>query len=231
MKRAKKLAATTKPKTVTPTKDTTVPEDSMPPDDPKLPKTEGWLTRDQVTDVLRCTAQTIKNYEGRKLLHPKEALRRDRRGNDRTMLVYDPNEIANLPFRNPGGQPKIMVHEPGEQAARAFEMFRNGTALDEVVIELRATPDRIDQLYERWLDHTRARLMITPEAKKAFEEAVGKFESVTDLVERVTELADTWKQTQDHFVITPAMKTAIEQILGEFGSDTRLLELVLKIAT
>lgn len=154
----------------------------------KLPKTDGWLTRNEATDVLRCSPQTLKNYEDRSMLHPQRAVRKDRSGIERVMIVYNPKELAELPARNPGGQPRVAVREPGEQAARAFELFRQGWALDEIVIELRETPDRIDQLHEHWLDHTRARLVITPEAKKAFESAVGPFESVTDLLERVTML-------------------------------------------
>jgi hypothetical protein len=157
--------------------------------DLKLPKTDGWLTRNEASDVLRCSPQTLKNYEDRKFLHPQQAVRRDRSGIERMMLVYNPKELAELPSRNPGGQPRIAVREPGEQAARAFEMFKLGRELDEIVIELRETPDRIDQLYERWLDHTRARFVITPEAKEAFEQIVGNFNDVPTLIDLVRKLS------------------------------------------
>lgn len=153
--------------------------------DVKLPKTDGWLTRYEASDVLRCSLQTLKNYEDRKFLHPQQAVRRDRSGIERMMLVYNPKELAELPSRNPGGQPRIAIREPGEQAARAFELFRQGRELDEIVIELRETPDRIDQLHERWLDHTKARFVITPEAKEAFERIVGSFNDVPALIELV----------------------------------------------
>jgi hypothetical protein len=54
---------------------------------------------------------------------------------------------------------------------------------------LRETPDRIDQLYERWLDHTRARFVITPEAKEAFEQIVGNFNDVPTLIDLVRKLS------------------------------------------
>jgi hypothetical protein len=170
-------------------KKTEVPGDPEAPEAPDLPKTDGWLTRNEASDVLRCSPQTLKNYESRNLLHPAHAVRRDSRGSERVMLVFNPKELTALPYRNSGGQPKIEMREPGEQAARAFELFRQGCALDEIVIELRETPDRIDHLYEHWLDQTKARLMITPEAKKAFEQIVGAFTDVAGLIELTKKLA------------------------------------------
>lgn len=151
---------------------------------PKLLEADGWLTRNEACDLLRVSPQTIQNYESRNLLHPLHALRKDRNKVERVMLVYNPKELAALPVRNGAGQPRIDVHAPGEQAARAFELFRQGAALDEVVIELRETPDRIDHLHERWLDQTQARYVISPKAKETFEGMLGdNFKSVTELIE------------------------------------------------
>lgn len=159
--------------------------DSPEPHEPevKLPETDGWLTRNETSDVLRCSLQTLKNYEARGLLHPRHAARKDRMKAERMMLVYDPKELAELPAKKPGG-PREAIREPGEQAARVFEMLREGRELDEIVIEMRETPERIDYLHERWLEQTKARYVITPEAKKAFEQLVGAtFKDVTELVE------------------------------------------------
>lgn len=128
--------------------------------------------------------QTLKNYEARELLHPRYALRRDRTGTERTMLVYNPKELAELPAKKPGG-PRDAIRESGERAARAFELFRDSWELDAIVVELREDPDTIDQLHERWLDQTKARYVITVEAKKTLEELVGAFQSVTELVELI----------------------------------------------
>lgn len=154
-------------------------------EDPRIevPDVRDWYTRNQVVDLLRISPQTIKNYEGRDLLHPKQALRKDRSGIERVMLVYDPKELTELPPRSGAGQPSADTRKPGEQAARAFELFREGKGLDEIVIELRETPERVDQLHEHWLDQTKARYVISPEAKRAFEDIFGEFKSVTDLVE------------------------------------------------
>jgi ABC-type transporter Mla MlaB component len=151
----------------------------------ELTKTDGWLTRNEASDVLRCSLQTLKNYESRGLLHPRHGIRKDRSGGERVMLVYNPKELAELPTRNGVGQPRIAIHEPGEQAARAFELLREGRPLDEIVVELRETPDRIDYLHERWLEHTQARYVISIEAKKALEQLVGAFTDVADLIELV----------------------------------------------
>jgi hypothetical protein len=168
----------------TPPKKTGLHAAESPAAEVKLPDTDGWLTRNEASDVLRCSLQTLKNYESRNILHPRHAVRRDRTQAERMMLVYSPKELAALPSRNGGGQPRLAIREPGEQAARAFEMFRQGQPLDEVVIELRETPDRIDHLHDRWLEQTHTRHVITPEAKRALEQLVGAaFKDVTELVE------------------------------------------------
>lgn len=169
----------------TPAKKAMAPPQSSKELEPKLPETDSWLTRNEASDVLRCSTQTLKNYEDRKLLHPRHALRKDRRGSERVMLVFNPKELADLPIRNGGGQPASAIREPGEQAARAFELLRQGWPLDEIVIELRETPDRVDYLNERWLEQTRSRHVISTEAKKALEHLIGVFDDVTDLVELV----------------------------------------------
>ena len=151
----------------------------------KLPETDGWLTRDETSDMLRCSLQTLKNYQARDKLHPQYAVRKDRTGAERMMLVYDPKELAELPAKKPGG-PREALREAGEQAARIFELLRQGWPLDEIVIEMRETPDRIDDLHERWLQQTQARHVITPEARKVLESLVGSFKDVTELVELIT---------------------------------------------
>src|SRR5262249_16016264 len=91
----------------------------------KVPKTKGSLTRDETSDVLRCSLQTLKNYEAQNKLHPHYAMRKDRKGTERMMLVYNPKELAELPAKRPGG-PREAMREPGEQAARIFEKLREG---------------------------------------------------------------------------------------------------------
>ena len=133
--------------------------------------------------MLQCSVQTLKNYEAQGKLHPRHALRKDPIGAERVMLVYDPQELAKLPPRRT--VPRELLREPGEQAAKVFELLRKGLALDEIVIETRETPDMVDHLHDRWLEQTKARHVITPEAKKALEQLLGPFQDVTELVKLV----------------------------------------------
>ena len=189
-------------------------EPAEPEAELKEPETRDWLTRNDTSDLLRCSMQTLKNYENRELLHPRWAVRRDRTGAERWMVVYDPKELAQLPKKNPEG-PREFVRQPGEQAARAFEMFRQGYELDEIVIELRETPERIDQLHEHWREQTKARWVLNPEARKLLEQMVGQFKSVADLVDLL-----------GRRVIALEAKLLLEGILGEFNTTSELVELV-----
>ena len=184
--------------------------------DLKQPDTHNWLTRNETSDMLQCSVQTLKNYEAQGKLHPRHAWRKDPIGAERVMLVYDPQELAKLPPRRT--VPRELLREPGEQAAKVFELLRKGLALDEIVIETRETPDMVDHLNDRWLEQTKARHVITPEAKKAFEEIVGPFEDVTALVKIVAE--------KTRYAVTPAMKERFERIVGPFQEVTELVELV-----
>jgi hypothetical protein len=152
--------------------------------DPKPPDTDGWLTREETSDLLRCSLQTIKNYQASGKLNPQRVVRKDKTGHERIMLVYSPKELAGLPAKGVG--PRDLVQADGERTARAYEMLREGRSLEDVVIELRVSADKADELNARWLEHTHQRHVITPAAKKALEELIGPFRDVTELVELVT---------------------------------------------
>lgn len=140
--------------------------------------TSGWLTRNEASDILKMSVSTIANYERRGKLHPRYAYRPDSRGIDHHVAIYDPKELMKLPS---GGR----IHgprEPGEVAARSFELFAQGRGLQDVVIELRETPSRIRELHESWLDMGGADLTITTTAKSVLEKLVGPFSTVADLI-------------------------------------------------
>lgn len=146
-----------------------------------LPDTSAWLTRNEAADVLNVSANTLRNYEGRGLLHPLRVPRIDAMKHEQIVVVYDPRELAKLPR---GIGRSLVAKNPGEIAARAFELFREGKSNEEVVIEVREEPDKIDDLRLKWLDASGANLVITPEAKIALEKIVGPFASVAEFVER-----------------------------------------------
>lgn len=148
---------------------------------PKIPDTSTWLTRYEASDMLRVSGQTLANYERRGLLHPQRAYRADYRGAEHLVVVYDPHELKKLPRYGSSASPR----DPGEIAARAFELFREGKSEEEVVVELRSSPEMIEQLHEKWKDMGGAELVISPGAKETLEKIVGSFKSVADLIERM----------------------------------------------
>ena len=141
--------------------------------------TSTWLTRNESTDALSISIQTLKNYEERGLLHPARVPRRDARGHEQIVVVYDPKELAKLP--RGVGRP-FSPRDSGEINARCFEMFEQSRPFSEIVIEQRQTSDKVHELYERWLDDSRAVWVINDEAKKALAAVLGPFASVTELV-------------------------------------------------
>lgn len=145
-----------------------------------LPDTTSWLTRNEAADVLNVSSNTLRNYESRGLLHPLRVPRIDAMKHAQLVVVYDPRELAKLPR---GIGRSLVAKNPGEIAARAFELFREGRSNEEVVIEVREEPDKVDDLRLKWLDAGGAHLVITPEAKITLEKIVGPFASVAEFVE------------------------------------------------
>ncbi len=141
-----------------------------------------WLSRDEATDLLGVSKNTLLNWETRDLLHPARVQRTDNRGFLRSMYVYDPRELAKLPTRR-----QLAARTPGEAAGRAFRMFAEGTPLADIVIELHETPTHIEALHEQWLNMGGADLVISPGAREALERVLGApFKGVAELVELVT---------------------------------------------
>lgn len=136
--------------------------------------------------MLTVSHQTLANYERRGDLHPNFAYRPDGRGAEHRVIVYDPHELKKLAGKL--RRHVVLPHDPGEMAARAFELFREGKSMEDVVIELRMQPDQVEQLHAKRMDMGGAELVISPTAKEALEKMVGAFGSVTELVERIERL-------------------------------------------
>lgn len=146
---------------------------------------EGWLDRNQVSDLLGCSVATIRQLESREKLHPKRARRIDNAGAERLVYIYDPKEVAQVPrYRG-----LAAVRSPGEVAARCFELCDEGKSIREIVIELRESPDLIMGLREKWFDTGGADLVINPLARERLEVIVGPFKTVAELVERLEAIA------------------------------------------
>lgn len=124
---------------------------------------------------------TIVNWVNAGRLHPQKEMRLLTNGQQREIKVFNQAELLKLIRRRD-------PNEHGEVAARAFELFNEGRPIRDVVITLRQTPERIEQLHDQWKDGGGSELVITPVAKRDLERLLGPFVGVADIVERVAEL-------------------------------------------
>ena len=157
------------------------------------PDVLAWLDRVDVADLLKISVNTITGLERRGLLHPRRVIRADRRGAKRLTYIYDPKEVATVPRHTR----HTNARDPGETAARCFELLELGKPLYQIVIELRETPDTIRELHEKWSNMGGADLVISPAAWERLGKLVGPFVSVSELVERVTALARDKENDED----------------------------------
>jgi hypothetical protein len=143
-----------------------------------------WISRAEAARLAGVTVNTIINWQKDEKVQAVADYRRDRGGSERRQWVYNPMELIKL--RRP--EVAMRSREPGETAARAFELFRDGKSNADVVIALRETPDNVGTLREQWLDMGGSELVINPAMHQALEELVGPFTGVADLVELVAKL-------------------------------------------
>ena len=104
---------------------------------------EGWLTRNEASDLCGCSVNTIMNWQRQGLLHPVRGMQP---GSIREIWLYDPHELARMPKK------RAAPFTPGERESRAFEMFDRGRSVRAVVIALRITSDEAWAIRERWID-------------------------------------------------------------------------------
>jgi len=144
--------------------------------------TDTWLTCAQASDLLGASENTIRKWARSNMLHPSRAIRVQPSGASREVEVFDPGELAKM-----GSRRRIasVPNDPGELAARAFELFDEGKALRDVVVILRETPWKITELHEQWTDLGGAKLVINQAAQAELQRFVGSFDDVADLVARV----------------------------------------------
>lgn len=144
--------------------------------------TDSWLTAVEVVDLCGISLQTVSNYKRAEKLKPLMAMRTLRNGTRREVEVFDPHEVARLPNNR-----RQSIVTPGEQAARAFEMFDEGLALRDVVVSLRMEPGRVTELYDEWADLGGSEFVIGKAAREELGRLLGPFEGVADLVRRISE--------------------------------------------
>jgi len=149
------------------------------------PDIDGWLTRNDICDLLGVSFQSIRTLEAREMLHPRRVRRAVGDGSERLVYIYDPKEVARVPMKDR----MVAIRTPGETCARCFELFDLGKSIREIVIEMREMPDVIETYKEKWLDAGGSDRVITPAAWEILAGVVGSFDSIADLIDRARALA------------------------------------------
>ena len=147
--------------------------------------TTGWPTTNEVSDRLGVSNNTVLAWKRRKKLLPVKAKKPHPTGGVREVDVYDPRQIEAIAIE----RRQTSAKDPGECAARVFEMLDQGRPPREIVTALRITPDYVEELRERWMDLGGADIVIGPAAQAELEKHVGTFSGVAGLVARVAQIS------------------------------------------
>lgn len=100
-----------------------------------------WITRGEVAGLMGVSITTVRRLQGRDL-HP-------RRSADGVYL-FDPREVEEVRARRPPPPEKVDSLGPGELAAAAFKLFRDGVDVRDAVIALARQPAEVEALYADW---------------------------------------------------------------------------------
>jgi hypothetical protein len=163
--------------------DRSLVDESNPPAswDDEARGTKGWITRNQAADLLGVSSQILLMWERKGRIHAKMAYRFTTAGRYIEQVVYDPNEIIQLPRRSL----RPIAKDPDELAARATELFESGMNDREIVLELRVDYAKVARLRDAWMDAGGATRVLTRDQALAFAELLGPFETLAELLERV----------------------------------------------
>jgi len=170
--------------------------------------TSGWLTRSQSADLLGVSGTTIKNWGYAGLLHPQKETRALPNGGSREIWVYDPGELSRIPIAR-RQRVQMVPGDPGEIAARAFELFDDGVPLREVVTRLRETPETVTVLHDQWDRLGGCDVVINPVARDELTRLVGPFDGVAGLVARLREILP--RPVQDATDVARAAADGVER--------------------
>lgn len=102
---------------------------------------EDWLTRAEVAAVLRVSIATVRRLEGRQL-HPQRS--------EEGFYMFNRTEVEAARARRPPAPEPRDCRGPGELAAEAFKLLRDGVDVRDLVIGLRRPPAEIEALYADW---------------------------------------------------------------------------------
>ena len=147
--------------------------------------TATWLTSRQAADAFNASENTIRAWAQRGQIRSARALRHHKKRGMREVDVYEPSDVSKILSSR---RLSTVNRSDGELAARAFELFDRGTPKRRIVIDLRETPAKIEELYEQWLLLGGSEVVISAEAHAELTSALGTFDGVADLVARVRAL-------------------------------------------
>ena len=141
-----------------------------------------YVTRTEAADLLGVAYGTILQYERRGKLEVFWTMRPDEIGRMRNAAMYPLEQVLKLPRRAPNPTPE----NPDELAARAFELLDKGKTVKQLVIELRATPEKLQRIHTQWLELTGAVLEVTDAERAKLVALLGEFQSVEELIDLIT---------------------------------------------
>jgi len=146
--------------------------------------TDGWLTRIQASDMMGVAIDTLRAYERKGVLHPRRMICE---GSAREIIVYNPEELARIPHKRRVDVPA--TPSPGECTARAFDLFDRGKSVREVVMELRETVSRVEELHEQWRDLGGNEIVIANGTRARIEACLGPFTTADELAQHIEEIS------------------------------------------
>ena len=103
--------------------------------------TVDWITRGEVAELMHVSVATVRRLQASEL-HP----RRSPEG----VYLFDPREVEEARARRPPPPERVVCCEPGELAAEAFKLFRDGVDVRDAVIALRRPPAEVEALSADW---------------------------------------------------------------------------------
>ena len=109
-----------------------------------------WLTREEVAKLLGVHASTVRRMERRGELHATK--------NEHGHHMHAFSEVIALLARRAREHVRTghEARDEGEDASRAFQMFRDAKSVNDVVIALKLAPHYVRELYAEFIapDHT-----------------------------------------------------------------------------
>jgi hypothetical protein len=138
-----------------------------------------YLTRIEAADLLGTSPASIIQLERHGKLPVHWTVLENALGNMRNAPVYKIEDLLKLPRKD---RARNAVHDPDELCARAFELFEKGKTIKQVVIELRASLLKIQELRSQWLEISEPLLEVDEESRQRLVQLLGPFEGAGELV-------------------------------------------------